>query len=241
MIFAIVVAVLLLLIGILVITMRRSGPEAVAGSGNVVSQAMQFENFTQVDVGGAFAVDISHSNLYNITITADDNLMERIQVSNERHILLIDLQPGEYQNTTLKAEITMPKLEGILLSGATRGTVTGFASADDLSVRLSGASLLEGKIEIGNGDFRLSGASRVSLAGSAHGVSISGSGASNLELSDFAVVRASIDLSGASKAALNVRGTLDVVELSGASHFSYTGDPAVKEVSTSGASTMEPR
>lgn len=65
------------------------------------------------------------------------------------------------------------------------------------------------------------------------------SGGSTLNLSDFIVETAEVDLSSASEATLNVQERIDPVEVSGASRLRYLGDPSLGDVSTSGASTVD--
>jgi hypothetical protein len=96
---------------------------------------------------------------------------------------------------------------------------------------------LSGDIEAGDATFDASGASRVTLNGSARNVTVEGSGASHIDLSDFAVADAGVKLSGASTATVNPSGTLDV-DASGASDVYYLGNPRMGNVETSGASSV---
>ena len=104
-------------------------------------------------------------------------------------------------------------------------------------VQLSGASQADGSLTMTNGDFELSGASTLSIEGSARDVSVDASGASRADLSDFPVTNARIDLSGASNSTVNASGELNA-DLSGASTLHYIGNPTLGDISTSGASTI---
>ena len=140
-------------------------------------------------------------------------------------------------NNTLQARITLPELTGLKLSGASRGTISGFKSAKELALEVSGASSLKGDIEAGDATLNVSGASNVTLKGAARNVDLEVSGASKADLADFAVADARVNLSGASKATVNAEGKLDVTA-SGASALSYLGHPTLGNVNTSGASTI---
>ena len=91
----------------------------------------------------------------------------------------------------------------------------------------------------GSGDarFTLSGASRVRVEGAADNLFIQASGASDLELSNFPVHNADVNLSGASRANVNLDGRLDA-DLSGGSHLIYIGEPTMGDINTSGGSTI---
>jgi len=212
----------------------------VTGSGNLDTQEMDFSGFTRVDAGYGFEVEILQSDTYSITITADDNLFEYIQVSKEGETLKIGLKPGySYVSTTLKAEIAMPDLYELELSGGSHGTVQGFSSSHDLTLDLSGGSRVTGDITAGYADFDLSGGSSVQLQGSANDIVINASSGSHMELANFPVDNADVNLSGGSRGTVNLDGILNA-DLSGGSHLIYLGTPNMGDIDISGSSTISP-
>jgi len=229
------------------------------GSGNLDTQEFNFSDFTRLDVGYAFEVEVAQSDSYHVIITADDNLFEYIQVYKQGETLKIGLKPPVLRPifTTLRVEITMPELYELDFSGATHGTVQGFSSSHDLILDISGASRLNmlnmstgdietdisgasrvsGNVTAGDAEFDVSGASTVQLQGSASDLVIEASGASSVELADFPVNNADVELSGASRGTINLDGRLDA-DLSGASNLKYIGEPTMGDINTSGASTL---
>ncbi len=233
-------------------------PRLIKGSGRVVTQEMKFMDFTHVDVGSVFEVEIQESGSYLTAITADENLFDYITVSQEGKTLKIRLTPTyNYSGVTLKAKITLPKLSGVRLYGATKGTIKGFQSSNDFDLELSGASSLDLDMGVGNADFEISGAtrvtgnlkahgtefdvseaSRVELEGSADKMTLRASGASKLKLADFPLEQADVILSGASEATIQVSGRLDIV-LTGASKLYYGGDPMIGDIMVSDSSEIK--
>lgn len=163
-----------------------------------------------------------------------------LDVSKDGDALILRLKRGvSLRDATLEATITMPELETLTLSGASAGSVSGFRSSDRLDIALSGASSLDGGLEAVDTRINASGASRVVLEGSATEMVIVGSGASKLNLGDFAADTARVTLSGASEATVNALDRIDPVDVTGASTLRYRGDPNFGRVHTSGASTVE--
>jgi len=255
------------LIGILIAAIVLPGcsatvpiPRLINGSGKVITKEMNFADFTSLEIGSVFEVEIIESGSYLIAITADDNLFDYIKVSQEGATLRIRLTPTyNYSGVTLKAKITLPKLLGLHLYGATKGTVKGFQSSNDFSLQLSGASHLDMDMAAGNTKFEISGATevngslkahdiefrvseatRVELEGSANKMILIASGASKLKLADFPVEQADVTLSGASEVTINVSESLDVI-LTGASKLRYKGDPMIGNIMVSDTSTIERR
>ena len=141
------------------------------------------------------------------------------------------------RNATLKAQITMPGLTGLDLSGATHTTLAGFSSETSLSVGLSGASHLQGEIRSGDARFHLSGASKLELRGGAANIKVSASGASHAGLDQFSSKAAVVDASGASHINVSVADKLEA-EASCASQVRYLGQPQVIKSHTSGAASI---
>jgi len=235
--------------------------DIIAGSGNLVTEEMNFSEFTRVEVSSAFEVEITQSDSYSVSVTADDNLFDYIQVSKVGETLKIGLRTVSIRwPATLQANVTMPQLRGLNLSGATSGTASGFSSTENLDVEVSGASSLElaemsagdamlvisgasdvtGDMAAGDVDLNVDGASTVQLEGSANDIVAVASGASRVKLGDFTVNNVDVSLSGASTGTVNMSGRLDA-DLSGASRLEYIGEPTLGTMNISGASTLSRR
>jgi len=222
----------------LLILSLRGWPGGLIGSGNLETEEYAFTDFTKVEISSAFEFEIQQSSSYNISVTADDNVMEYVQVSQDGQTLKIGLRTVTWLGpVTLRASVTMPQLSDLTVSGASRGTVSDFSSTEDLDITVSGASRVTGDITAGNADFDISGASTIQLEGSANDMVASVSGASRLNLDDFTVNNADVNFSGASSGTINLDGRLDA-DLSGASSLWYIGEPTMGDINTSGASTL---
>ena len=202
------------------LTLSRLLPtHTIECSGNLVTKTMDFTDFTNVDVGGGFKVEITQSSLYSIRITADNNTFDYIDAYKTGDTLTIGLKSGySYRGVTLKADITMPDLYAVTLSGGTRGKAKEFTSTHEFALSLSGGSSIE-------------------LEGEASNLNLDASGGSRSDLSDFPVHNATVLLSGGSQATINLNGTLDA-NLTGGSQLQYIGTPTMGEISTSGGSTI---
>ena len=210
----------------------------VTGSGTLKTEEMDFSEFTRVEAGHGFEIEIAQSRSYSVSITADNNLFKHIEVSKDGETLKIGLKLRiTFGSVTLKAKITMPDLYIINLSGGSKANITGFSLSHDFSAELSGGSRITGNITAGDTNFDLSGGSQVNLEGTADDLVVSGSGGSQLDLEAFSVDNADVHLSGGSRATINVDGTLDV-DLSGGSQVSYVGEPTLGDIDLSGGSRV---
>jgi hypothetical protein len=240
------------------------GCKGTITGGNTVTEKKDVTNFTTLDIGSAFEVDIKQSDTYSLTIEADESLIDYIEVTQTGTSLRIYLSPRHiFTDFTLgsrkmKAIITMPNLYSLALSGASKGTVTGFNSQANLNLEVSGATTLKlvnmaagnvqaevsgastmtGNLTAADANFIVSGASTMNLTGLANIMVIEVSGASRAELEQFKTKIVTSEVSGASTATIHVEQTLNV-EVSGASSLYFVGNPTLGTTNISGASTIK--
>jgi hypothetical protein len=225
----------------------------------MATKDFDLKDFTKIEVGGAFEVEITRSDSFNVTVTADD--FPHIRVEKVNDTLVIRRQGIEWFapfHTRPMAKVTLPALTDLNISGASRGKVENFQSNDNLTVILSGASHIEalnisawrleakvtgassltGNIKATN-DARLeaTGASSIELKGMSASLVMKVNGAARAELSEFPVQNADLEISGASNAFINLNGRLDA-NVSGASNLFWAGSPIMGDIQTSGASNL---
>ncbi|MBC8479304.1 MAG: DUF2807 domain-containing protein, partial [FCB group bacterium] len=175
------------------------------GNGTIIEMPFDYTGFTKVETGWACESTISYADTFSIRIWIDQNLASDLEVHKSMNTLEIELDERyNYRNFTFEAEITLPHVQEVELSGASMSTVTGFDEDQDVDLDCSGASRILGSLNSQDLNVELSGASRLNLAGSGGDLEISASGASTVDLETFSAVNADIELSGASMATINI-------------------------------------
>jgi hypothetical protein len=219
------------------------GLGSITGSGNVITQEEAIADFDKLDISNGFQVDVSRGDSFSVVIRVNDNLVEHLQVAKQGNTLKIGLKPGRFYNlrdATLEADVTMPELTGLDLSGGSHVTLSGLISAKALSADLSGGSHLTGDVEAGDATINLSGGSHATLSGSAGDLTIDASGGSHAKLAELVVVDGDVEASGGSEVTVNPSGRLDA-DASGGSRVYYLGSPTLGKIDESGGSTVRRR
>ena len=212
--------------------------EVVVPSGRIVTEEVDLRDFTGVDVSGPFQINLKPGDSYRVAISINDNLRDKLDVSRQGQTLRIGLKNlSVTTGATFQADVTMPALRSLRMSGATKGVIQGFKSSDEFDLELSGASSLQGDVQAARMQIECSGASYANLRGAAGDIDIEASGASRLDMKDFSVGTANVAMSGACGAELTVIARLDAY-LSGASRLSYYGDPTLGRTEISGGSDL---
>ena len=230
------------------------------GSGTLVTERLALSGFTGIEVGGSWEVTV-RPGPYDVQVTVDDNVVDDLRVEVRGDALHFGLRPQvRLRRVTLRAQVTMPTLDAVAVSGSGAATFSDFESRAlrlsvtgsgdvqgsgisvgvlDAAVSGSGDITLEGcaresaSVSItGSGDVTLRGASDEQPAG-ALTLQISGSGSADLDGCAFA--SANVGITGSGSATLTL-GSGDLTgSISGSGAVRYRGSPARVDVRTTGS------
>jgi hypothetical protein len=183
-------------ITLLVVSLLLGACRTESGSGTVATRQIDVGSFSSLQVSHAFTVNVTVGSPEEVTVRVDDNLIDILDVGVSDGTLRIGLESGtEATDATLEADVSVPSLDALELSGASRATVSG--SATSLDAAVSGASNLAARgLTIDELTIDVSGASsaEVTVTGT---LSATASGASTLRYAGSPSVDES-DASGAS-------------------------------------------
>jgi hypothetical protein len=243
---------------VITITGCNTNSSGLTGSGKDETREFAFSGFTAVEADNAFEVSLNQGGSYSIKVTTDDNLWDFLDISLEGGTLHFGIKKGTSITAhTLKAEVVLPHVTGLIMTGAASGVMSGFSSEEKVTFNLSGASeasvaglktttavfdisggsYISGDARVGDAKFVAAGIGRVELTGSAVSASIDASGASDIRLGNFAVKEMSIVLRQ-SQATVNAE-KINLADLGDNSHAYYLGSPTLSNVQTRGGSTIE--
>ncbi|MGQ0739449.1 MAG: head GIN domain-containing protein [Bacteroidota bacterium] len=200
------------------------------------------KDFHGISVSSAFDVYLTQSNTEAVAVSAaEEKYRERITVEVKAGILHvgydsrgININTG---NRKLKAYISFKNIDRLKVSGACDVFISGTLKAENLSIDQSGASDLKGKLDVNKLTVDLSGASDILVNGTAAQLSIEASGASSFKGFDLATETCDARASGASDIKVTVSKELSV-NASGASAIRYRGKGLIRDVKTSGSSSV---
>lgn len=200
-------------------------------------------DFTCVKARDAIEVNIVHGNSFKVVSTGNVHALKKLTIRKNGDCLEMGQEREEdpwwgfdHDDAQVKVIITMPELEHLELSGASKGMVQGFKS-NTMEAHLSGASDARFEVDVRELKIGGSGASHIAVDGNGDLLTIDISGASEFNGYDYQTNRVEAVVSGASHAEVVVRELLQV-DASGAGKLSYKGHPRVTS-KLSGAGNVE--
>ncbi len=224
---------------------------SVAGSTTLLAQKTVYDanaqvrsvgSFHALQISNAFEVYLSQGSTAAVAVSASEKEdLENIKTVVEGGVLKIRYENGHRRwgsNNKLKAYISVSELDELKASGACEIKISGALHLQSLNLQLSGATDLSGELVIEKTlKADLSGASDITISGSAQLFSIDASGASDVKAYDFAATTCNVEASGASGVRITVDKELSA-RLSGASNVYYKGAATIRDIRTSGASNI---
>lgn len=200
--------------------------------------------FTSIEVSDAIDLYISQGKAEAVAISgSSDEIKSRIktEVRNGTLHVFFDgkgLNWRKWGNNRMKAYVTYVKLNRIEASGACNIKTTDPVIQPELSMEMSGASDFNGEVRVDKLRLNGSGASVISVSGTAGDVKIDVAGACSIKAYDLVSDIAKVDASGASVIHLKVNKELSAVA-SGGSVIYYKGSGVIRDISTSGGATIK--
>jgi uncharacterized protein YfiM (DUF2279 family) len=192
----------------------------IAGSGNIVTDKRDVSDFRSIEVGGIFKVEVTAQKEFSVEVVADDNLLPIITTEVDGGVLKIGAEKHIKSHGPILIRISAPDIKSIDASGASAVNIADMDNAE-FSIESSGAS-------------------KITASGKTQKLTVDVSGASRIGLEDLSAVDANVDASGASHVDLTANSSL-VLDASGASRITYSGDAKNIEKKNSGASSISPR
>lgn len=200
-------------------------------SGEDVKENRNVSGFTKVNFGVAGDLFIKLGSEYKVTIEGDRDYVEDIEtiVSGDKLTIRVENNWKLGFNERVIVNITMPRVEGLGVSGSGKAEIADAVKGNDLSLSVSGSGrIVTNGINLQNLGCNISGSGSINLnnggnVGSAD-ISISGSGDYNggsLEIESL-----SVGVSGSGRCTCNVTKSLNA-RISGSGSVAYQGNPRV--------------
>ena len=198
---------------VLAVTMMVTGchhgmVSEISGSGKRIVQKRDIGSFTSISTEGAFTIEVTCQKEPSLEIEGDDNVLEFVKAEVNSNVLRLSNTKGYSVSEPIKLKISVPKLEGLSVSGAGKVDIKGLNN-DRFEIDSQGAPV-------------------IIASGTTKSINIDSSGAGQIDTHNLRASRAAVDVKGAASVEVDVAEQLDVT-ISGPSSVIYRGDPVVNK------------
>lgn len=200
------------------------------------SETRPVGDFTGISASSVVNLEITQGEACSLIVEGKAKEVADLKTEVKDGVLAISGSNGS-DDEELKVKVTVKNLRSLNVSSALNTTSTNKIVTDSLHIISSGVSNVKLDVQATGIKTNLSGASTVKLSGTTTRLNAVLSGASQLKAYDLAAENATLITSGASSARVNASSSLQATT-SGASEIHYQGNPAEKNVNSSGASSV---
>lgn len=194
----------------------------------------ELTNFESVEISGLFDIRIERGDDYSVELVGSNNQKQHYDLYIENKTLVIDYDNDHerffwknnlFEDDKVTINITMPHLRDLDVKGAGKLKFRNFKESD-VEIKLTGAVVADGRLDVSTLDIDITGASFLDLEGRGTFMEAKITGASGLRAYQYEVDRAIIEANGASSAKVNVNESLEISQ-SFASNVSHRGNARV--------------
>ncbi len=176
----------------------------IQGSGNIISESRELNNFTSIILLGSIDVNIKTSESNNCVVVADDNLIPFIKTEVVNNNLQISINKNYSSIEGIEVNVNAPEYDEVSISGSGDINIIDFKN-DNLSLNISGS-----------GDITANGEVQTLIA------KISGSG--NLMSKEIKSKFATITINGSGDAEVFASDSISA-KINGSGNIEYFGNP----------------
>jgi len=110
----------------------------IKGSGNIISESRELNNFTSIILLGSIDVNIKTSESNNCVVVADDNLIPFIKTEVVNNNLQISINKNYSSIEGIEVNVNAPEYDEVSISGSGDINIIDFKN-DNLSLNISGS------------------------------------------------------------------------------------------------------
>jgi hypothetical protein len=212
----------------------------IKGNGNITTTDRSVSNFDKIGIAGSFDVILNKGNEGDISIQADENLMEYIITEVKNGQLKIKPKKGYQLKSTKTMQITIGfnDLEEVSLAGSGDVTASDAINASDLKLSLAGSGDMNLKVSTKHLTSKIAGSGNISLNGSTDEFSCSIAGSGNLNGYELKATVAKAKIAGSGNIKVNAVSEIHA-SIAGSGNVYYTGNPDVEKSNSVGSGSLK--
>lgn len=205
------------------------------GNGTVVEENREVtSNFTDVHVSEGIDVYVTQANEFNISVEADENIIDLIGTEIKNGKLKIHAIEN-IGRATKKVFVSLPEVTGLRSSSGAHLTTQNKITASTLFLDASSGAHLNAEATVDKLEIDASSGANIDISGNASEVYVDGSSGSNVKGKNLMTTECNAEASSGSNISINVSKSL-TADASSGGNISYSGDAEVtKTKSVSGS------
>lgn len=214
----------------------------IKGNGDINTVKRSVSDYNKIGVGGAFEVFLFKGKEGEITVKAEENLLEYIITEVENGELKIYTKKGYQIQTNKKIEITIPfeEIEAASLAGSGTIKSNDIINTENLKLSLAGSGDINLKVTSKSVNTSIAGSGNINLMGETSNLTCSIAGSGNVNAYDLKSDISTIKIAGSGNAKVNAENEIHGSSV-GSGNIYYSGNPTIVKVKSTGSGSVKKR
>ena len=233
-------ALILFLIGNFQINAQDRNNSSITGNGNVITKTVNTQPYNSINVSGSMNVILQKGAEGNISISAEENVQDKIVVESDGTTLTIKMKNNISLQNTKKISFLVPfeDISDISLLGS--GYVEGkdIMKSNSLALSLQGSGAINVSVEANSVDAQLNGSGDMKIIGKTTDVEVKTTGSGNFEGKELNSENAQIYISGSGDSTIFAKNSLKA-RIQGSGSIFCAGNPTTNDVKVMGSGKVK--
>ncbi len=230
----------LFIIGNLQVIAQNQSNNSIEGSRNVVTKTVKTQPYNLINVSGSMDVFLEKGSEGNISITAEDNVLDKIEVESDGITLTVSMKKNTSLRNTKKIKIVVPYMEisEITLRGS--GNIEGndMLKSSSLALNIHGSGEIKVSVESNSLDAQLNGSGNMKLNGKTTNLEVKTTGSGNFEGKELTSENAEVYISGSGDSTIFVKNSLKA-RIQGSGSIFFAGNPPTNDAKVMGSGKVK--
>lgn len=216
------------------------GPQLFSIDKDQVLETRVVSEFNKIALKGVMDLTIKQGKQREVVVEATAEQQKRVEISNEGEKLVLNTEKkkGVHKEQKVHVYITVTDLNEISHSGVGDIRTDGILEQDSIKIKISGVGDVNLNLVCEDLQLSFSGVGDTKLDGKAGSAKLSYSGVGDLDALKFPVQKLDVSASGVGDA--NIHATEELsIDFSGVGSIRYSGDPAVRNLKSSGVGKIK--
>lgn len=216
------------------------GKNQVKGSGNITTTKVTTADYDEISVVGSLTAELVSGKEGAITITADDNLHQLLDIESTNGTLVIKTKKGASYSSKNDIVVTVPFSEVSTISLTGSGDVIGknTVKGSALTINVTGSGDVVLATEATGIDAKVTGSGDMKLSGKVKNLEVKVSGSGDFEGYNLEATNVEVYVSGSGDAQVTANAAIKA-RVNGSGDIKYKGNPAESDKKVVGSGTVK--
>lgn len=234
--------VITLLLLVAVTASHAQSGKKIKGNGQLLTKTISVSEYDAVSSAGIFKVALVEGIEGSITLSAEENLHEYIDIYTEDNKLKIEVKKNYQLSTSIgkSIEVTVPvqQINGLSLAGSGSISSKQILNADDFKISLAGSGSIQVEINTKSTKTSVAGSGKINLSGNTERLKISVAGSGNTFAENLKADNVELSVAGSGNVTVYSSETIKA-SIAGSGNIEYHGNPEIKDIKVSGSGRVK--